>query len=984
MRIFIIFSFFISFNCFAQNFQSDDSRTPQMLISGSDLKQMQLTKLNVNVSISHIFAKTSMTMTFFNPNDRDLAGDLVFPLPEGALVSGYALDVNGEMVDGSIVKKEKARRVLDTEIRKGVDPGLIEFTKGNNYRTRVFPIPAKGVRIVRVDYINELGFNDSTLDYHLPFGFKDKLEQLDLNIEVLQTNSVPIIKSNGSLSHVNFKKMKNGYVATTQIKDVALAGLLTVEIPDEESDSVYVEQGIDGQYYFSVVHKPQSIKQSSAVIAPKNISVIWDASGSRDAVDHKRELVVLSSYLKQLADKRSKPIKVSVNLLRNSLSKTKSFSIAKGNSDDLINHLENINYDGGTQLGEIRNKTRLPKKVDQYLIFTDGLSNFGKTFTGNLKSPAVIISNDIRSDHNLLRHIAESSGGQYFNLNKLNDNDVSNAIGKTQYSFQKSSHKSNEVSEFLPVSAKATGERFVFSGKLNNDQALLTLNFKTADNRIESKVYQLAKEDALNGSLMRTIWAQSKVNNLLVYDKDNTQALFELGQTYGLVTPETSLLVLETLDQYVEHEIIPPDSLPAMQTEYDELIAEIKLDEKKNIQDRINDVLELWEGRIEWWETDFSKQVISKEPEGEVEEIIVSGYRQSVSRPEDSRRIETQIVDGLTADEIGDIPALSIGEALETITGASSFSDPHPDSTSVFSKIQIKAWQADTPYLKKLQSVEQSKILNTYYSLRKDYHNSVSFFLDCADFFYQQNKPEFALQILSNIVELDLDNPALNRIVGHRLRQAEEFGLSKLMFEEVIRLRPEEPQSYRDLAFVLAEQGEYDQAIELLYSIIIKYWDRFEGIELVVLNELNSVIAKAKEVDVKNLNIDPRFLKLLDLDIRIVMTWDADLTDIDLHVIEPNKEEAYFENSLTNKGGLVSRDFTQGYGPEEYLIRKAEKGKYKVRAKYYSNNSPSVIGPVTVQLDIYTNYGRENEKHQSTTVQLKTGKEIQEVGEIEF
>ena len=172
---------------------------------------------------------------------------------------------------------------------------------------------------------------------------------------------------------------------------------------------------------------------------------------------------------------------------------------------------------------------------------------------------------------------------------------------------------------------------------------------------------------------------------------------FELGQTYGLVTPETSLLVLETLDQYVEHEIIPPDSLPAMQTEYDELIAEIKLDEKKITQDRIKDVLELWEGRIKWWETDFSKQVKSKEPEGEVEEIIVSGYRQVESRSEGSRRIETQIVDGLTADEIGDIPALSIGEALETITGASSFSGTPSDSSSVFSEIQIKAWEADTP-----------------------------------------------------------------------------------------------------------------------------------------------------------------------------------------------------------------------------------------------------------------------------------------------
>ena len=31
-------------------------------------------------------------------------------------------------------------------------------------------------------------------------------------------------------------------------------------------------------------------------------------------------------------------------------------------------------------------------------------------------------------------------------------------------------------------------------------------------------------------------------------------------------------------------------------------------------------------------------------------------------------------------------------------------------------------------------------------------------------------------------------------------------------------------------------------------------------------------------------------------------------------------------------GGLVSRDFTQGYSPEEYLVRRAAHGMYKIDA----------------------------------------------------
>ena len=54
------------------------------------------------------------------------------------------------------------------------------------------------------------------------------------------------------------------------------------------------------------------------------------------------------------------------------------------------------------------------------------------------------------------------------------------------------------------------------------------------------------------------------------------------------------------------------------------------------------------------------------------EEIVVTGTRQLIQNSIDQKRVSTEIVDGLSADEIGDIPALSIGEALETITGASS------------------------------------------------------------------------------------------------------------------------------------------------------------------------------------------------------------------------------------------------------------------------------------------------------------------------
>ncbi len=87
---------------------------------------------------------------------RQPAGDLYFPLPEGTAVSGYALDINGVMVDRAVVEKQKGHQFFKKILYRGIDPGLVEWVKGNNFKIRVFPIPARGTRTVMVRYPGEL------------------------------------------------------------------------------------------------------------------------------------------------------------------------------------------------------------------------------------------------------------------------------------------------------------------------------------------------------------------------------------------------------------------------------------------------------------------------------------------------------------------------------------------------------------------------------------------------------------------------------------------------------------------------------------------------------------------------------------------------------------------------------------------------------------------------------------------------------------
>jgi len=55
-----------------------------------------------------------------------------------------------------------------------------------------------------------------------------------------------------------------------------------------------------------------------------------------------------------------------------------------------------------------------------------------------------------------------------------------------------------------------------------------------------------------------------------------------------------------------------------------------------------------------------------------LEEILVTGTRATVRNRMEIKKNAISVVDGLSATDIGDLPALSIGEALESITGVSS------------------------------------------------------------------------------------------------------------------------------------------------------------------------------------------------------------------------------------------------------------------------------------------------------------------------
>ena len=229
---------------------------------------------------------------------------------------------------------------------------------------------------------------------------------------------------------------------------------------------------------------------------------------------------------------------------------------------------------------------------------------------------------------------------------------------------------------------------------------------------------------------------------------------------------------------------------------------------------------------------------------------------------------------------------------------------------------------------------------------------------------------------------MDLENRHILRLLAYRLLNMKEAKLAIPVLQEVQRLSEEEPQSFRDLGLAYAAAGLYQQAIDQLNQVITRPWDgRFAEIELVTVGELNAIVAAQPKLDTRM--IDPRLIRNLPLDIRAVLTWDADNSDMDLWVTDPNGEKCYYGHRDTYQGGHMSRDFTGGYGPEEFLLKKAKPGKYKVEANFFGNRQQVVSGATTLQLNLFTGFGTTRQKQEVITLRLKGRGETVFVGEFE-
>ena len=113
--------------------------------------------------------------------------------------------------------------------------------------------------------------------------------------------------------------------------------------------------------------------------------------------------------------------------------------------------------------------------------------------------------------------------------------------------------------------------------------------------------------------------------------------------------------------------------------------------------------------------------------------------------------------------------------------------------------------------------------------------------------------------------------------------------------------------------------------------------------------------------------------------LRIVLSWDTDMTDLDLHVVSPDGEHVYYGNRVGMNGGALDVDVTGGYGPEIYAIASPPRGNWQVYTNYYGGgwNEGDNNGELSVaQIFIVTHEGTPDERQQTFRIPMRRPGEL--------
>lgn len=1029
---------------------------------------VQLKTCNIFIDANPFIATTVVEMEFYNPKDQEVEGLHTFQLNRGQVITDFQLELNGKYREGSIEERWKARQAYSKIVGKRIDPALLQMDWDNHYRINIYPIAAKSSRKIKFTITQMMEEDDLKLSYTLPLEMKSATENFNLKVRIEKPASIPYANK-GLLEQLLFTMQGEEAGLQQHASNIILDKPISFSISQFTNKPQVCVSNNNGTANFIMRYYPDVPRYYES--KPKNINVYWDVSLSGRERNLSGELDFLQDYI---ADNNI--AKTTIFLFNNQMQGIIQYETGKDNFSSIRNYLVSYKYAGSTELGILNFSNVL---ADVVLLFSDAVNTTG---TSQPKLGAVPV-NLILSVYNYYnynyyynydyyykpyRQIIGNTGGSVIDLYNNNEKKQIKRIDTAENFLFRYNAGNIHVNEKFPIKL---GSSIFLSGTLKqSDNLELIYGNNSAINKSEN--YFIAADQYCDSNTYKKL-RMLKAYDSLAYGENNRywswQDMIVFGLTERVVTPQTSFLVLERIEDYINYKIAPPKELEEKCAEMNYVYkSEYKIKALKTFteQDALEQVVKDYNDRVKWWSiteplidlnrvepetnADVAKaeQAVSGKSAGvnimngigsgiknELTEVVVT----SAFGIKRTARSASASVQNLSTEQVNVIRQTNINNALagkvagaqvrsqslaklgaETtmrLRGENGFgtgtgalyivdgtimpsSEINPDDIEDYTILQGPAatalfgpdgangaivmnrkkarkgypyerytWTAyklseckDEDYVQEMKAAENYELWNNFLELEKEHKTDPGFYFEMANFFFEKGKTDRVQELMDNAIELSRGSMKGLRLAGFFYEQWEWFDKAIEVYQGILSGDANNLLVKRDLALVYFQKNDVDKAVKTYYSIITAANANYQyrAVQEQALAEMNAIIAMHKnELDISYIN--QNLVKILPGNLRITVESNNGYTR-EVQVIEPGNTKCSVAKPVSvNKGRFTGENY-YSYGINEYIIKNAPAGKYRITVNAYNNYSYPGSIPEFIRVISFKNFQQANMK----------------------
>ncbi|MBC8358083.1 MAG: VWA domain-containing protein [Candidatus Aminicenantes bacterium] len=566
--------FILLFSFLAENLLADGFIIPRPG-PGERIPPLTVKYHRVSVEIINQVARTSIDQVFINNHPRDIEGIFIFPLPEEAAISEFSMYIGDKKIEGEILDRDQARRIYEDIVRRLKDPALLEYVGRNMFRARIYPIPARGEKRIKLSYSEILKAERNLVRYVYPLNTERfSLHPIkDVTVSVKIDSKIPISNIYSPSHKVSIRKEgKNQARASFEGKNIKPEKdfILYYSLSQENIGLSFMNWEGPEDNYFMFLASPSYVSKKEKVLN-KNLIFVIDSSGS-------------------MSGKKIKQAKEAVRFVINHLDKKDRFSLVDfddgvnlfsseiivanpGNIEKALQFVEKIEDSGGTNINDaLLQALKMVERGERpnYILFlTDGLPTVGITRTAEilknisktneLKCRIFVFGVGYDVNTELLDRISSDNRGTSVYVDENEDLEI--AIS-SYYEKISSPLLSDLVIDFEGIKVRDVyprvmpdlfkGSQLILIGKYDGKGPVTTAlsgKVRKKEEKFILKKQELVKEESY--SFLPRLWATRRIGYLIeeirLYgvNKELVDEVKKLGLKYGIVTPYTSFLVTE-------------------------------------------------------------------------------------------------------------------------------------------------------------------------------------------------------------------------------------------------------------------------------------------------------------------------------------------------------------------------------------------------------------------------------------------------------